>query len=95
MFVILFKNGNDSAAKSYFDGDYIALVVIKDFNALISNNIFWSASKEQTGSLWKTYQNVKKWWLCNRELPRLFISPNIINWHKFMKTNKYKYFPKK
>ena len=38
---------------------------------------FWSASKEQAGSVWKTYWNVKKWWLYNSKYITLFVSSKI------------------
>ena len=42
----------------------MALVEITDFNALIDNKSFFDQPvKKQTRSVWKTYWNVKKWWL--------------------------------
>ena len=66
MFVLSFKNGNDDPTRDSFEKYYMPLVEIKDFNALIDIKIiFRSTSKKQTISVWKTYWNVKKWWLYN------------------------------
>ena len=51
------------------------LVEIKDLNALFNNKPFvGSASKKQKKSVWKTYWNVKKWWLHNSKFIGLFVS---------------------
>ena len=39
--VISFKNSDDNPARNSFDGDYMPLVEIKDFNALIGNKPFF------------------------------------------------------
>ena len=68
MFILSFKNGNDHSARDSFGKYYIPLLEIKDFN------IFWSASKKQTSSVWKTCWNVKKQQLYNRKFIRFFMS---------------------
>ena len=79
MFVLSFKNDNNNSMRDSFDKYYMPLVEIKDFNALIYNKpFFWSPSKKETRSVWKTYRNVKKWWLYNREFIRLFVSSKIL-----------------
>ena len=66
LFVLSFKNGSNDPTRGYFDKYFMPLVEMH-FNALIDNKpFFWSVSKEQTRSVWKTYGNVKKWWLYNR-----------------------------
>ena len=79
-FVLSFKNGDNDPTADSFDKYYMSLVEIKDFNALISNKPFFDskkASKKQTRSVWKTYWNVKKWWLYNGEFIRFFISSKL------------------
>ena len=49
--------------------------------------IFWSASKKQTRSVWKTW-NFKKWWLYNSEFIRFFISSKLIGIDLLRQTNK-------
>ena len=41
MFVLSFKNGDDDPNRDSFDEDYMPLVEIKDFNALIDNKLFF------------------------------------------------------
>ena len=41
LFVLSLKNGNDDPTRNYFDEDYVPLVEIKDFNALIDNKPFF------------------------------------------------------
>ena len=41
MFVLSFKNCNDSLTRDFFDECYISLVEIKDFNVLINNKPFF------------------------------------------------------
>ena len=51
------------------------LVEIKDFNAWSDNKLFFlSTDKKQARSVWKTCWNIKKRWLSNKKLIRLFIS---------------------
>ena len=76
MFVLSFRNGNDDPMRDSFNKYYMPLVEIKDFKPLINNNRFWLANKKQTGSIRKTYYNIKKWWLYNRKFIRLFESLN-------------------
>ena len=75
----------------------MALVEIKGFNALIDNIAFSDQQpvNKQTRSLRKTYQNVKKWWLCNRKLIRLFALTKILQtyWYRFIKGCKYSSIP--
>ena len=60
MFVLSFKNGSNDPTRDVFDKYYMPLVKIKDFSALIDSKLFfWSASKKQTISVWKTYWNAK------------------------------------
>ena len=40
-FVLSFKNGNGNPTRDSFDKYYMALVEIKDFNALINNKAFF------------------------------------------------------
>ena len=40
-FVFSFKNGNNDLTRDSFDEDYMSLVEIKDFNALIDNKPFF------------------------------------------------------
>ena len=40
LFVLPFKNGNDVPARKSFNDYYMPLVEIKDFNALIDNELF-------------------------------------------------------
>ena len=57
MFVLSFKNDNNNSMRDSFDKYYMPLVEIKDFNALIYNKpFFWSPSKKETRSVWKTYR---------------------------------------
>ena len=44
MFVLSSRNGSSDPTRDKY---YISLVEIKDFNALIDNNHFWSASKKK------------------------------------------------
>ena len=61
MFVLSFKNGNNDPVRNSCDKYYMPLVENKNFNALTYNNpIFWSASKNQWKSVWKTFRNVNK-----------------------------------
>ena len=48
MFVLSFKNRNDDPMRDSFDKYYMLLVEIKDFNAFIEIDHFWSVSKKQT-----------------------------------------------
>ena len=41
LFVLLFKYGNDDSTRNYFGENYMPLVAIKDFNALIDNKLFF------------------------------------------------------
>ena len=64
LFVLSLKNGNDDRTRDSFDKYYMPLVEIKDFNALGDNKPFFDQPvKKQKRSIWKPYQNVKKWWL--------------------------------
>ena len=61
LLVLSFKNDDNDPTKGSFDKYYLPLVAMQDFSALIDNKpFFWSASKKQTRSVWKTYWNVKK-----------------------------------
>ena len=46
----------------------MALVEIKDFSALIDNRHFWSVSKKQARSAWKTYWNIIKMMIMQKEI---------------------------
>ena len=51
-FVLSFKNGINDPTRNSFDEYYMALVEIKDFNALIDNNLFFDQPvKEETRSI--------------------------------------------
>ena len=73
-FALSFKNSNDDPTRNYFDEYYVPLVENKDFNALIDNKPFFDQPVNKNNKLWKTYSNVKKWWLYNRKFIRLFVS---------------------
>ena len=60
-----------------FDKYYMQLVEIKDFNALIDNKPFFD-HPDEARSVWKTYWNVKKWWLHNKKFIRLIVSLKIL-----------------
>ena len=73
------KNGNDDPAQYSFAQYYMPLIEIKDFDAWIDNKpFFWSASKRETRSVWKTCWNVKKRWLYNSKFIRIFVSLKIL-----------------
>ena len=57
MFVLSFKNGDDDPNRNSFDEDYMLLVEIKDFNALIDNKL-WKANKKHTKNLLKCQENI-------------------------------------
>ena len=80
LFVFSLKNGDDDPTKNSFEKYYILLVEIKDIDPLIDNKPFFENQffKNQTGIVWKTYQNVKKQWLYNRKFIRLFVSSKIL-----------------
>ena len=88
MFVLSFQNGNDDPTRNSFDEYYMALVEIKDFNALVDNKRFFYQPVKKTRKVW----NVMKWWPYNRKFIRLFVPSKILYyWHRFIKENKYNY----
>ena len=98
LFVLSFKNGSNYPAGDPFDRDYVLLVEIKTFIALIDNKPFFEQQlKNKKRSIWKTYWNVKKWWLYNRTLIRLFASSKLLksHWYRSIKKNKYKHSSEK
>ena len=76
LFVLSFRN---IIAREPFLRYYMPLVEIKGFNELIDNKQFFlPASKKQTRSVWKTHQNITKWWLYNRKFVSFFISSKLL-----------------
>ena len=80
LFELSFENGNDDPIRDSFNKYYMMPLIEKsDFNPLIDNKpFFWSASKKETRSVWKTCWNVKKQWLNIRKFIKLFASSKIL-----------------
>ena len=79
LLVLPFENSDNNPTKnSFFYYYYMPLVEIKDFNLLIDNKSFFDQPVKQTRSLWKSRRNVKKQWLYNGKLIRLFVTSNIL-----------------
>ena len=62
------------------DKYYMLLCEIKDFNALIDNEPFFDQSVKKTyeNSVWKTCQNVKKQFLCDRKFIIFCVAPKLL-----------------
>ena len=60
LFAVSFKNSNDDPTRKSFDENYMQLVEIKDFNALIDSKPFFDQLVKKTRNVWKIYRNVKK-----------------------------------
>ena len=57
---------------------YMPLVEIKDFSALINNKPVFDQPLKTKKSVWNTFRNVKKQWLWNRKLIRLFVPSKLL-----------------
>ena len=69
--------GRNLPKRNSFNRQYLPLVEIKDFNALIDNKPFFDQPVKKA-SIKKTCRNVKKWCLFNRKLIRLFAPSKLI-----------------
>ena len=80
LLVISFLNGYIDPAKDSYDTYHKPLFGIKDFKALIHNKHFlinpWKTNKDNLKNR-EMFRNVKKRWLYNKKLIRLFVLSKI------------------
>ena len=62
--------------------NYMSLIEIKDFNALIDHKPFLINRKKQPRSVWKNCPNYKKQWLHNSRFIRLLVSSKCLQTHR-------------
>ena len=92
-FVVSFKNGNNDPTKDYFNKNYMPLVEIKDFNALIDNKPFFDQPVKNKQEVYDKLTEMSRNHIFNRKFIRLFVSSKLLQtyWYRFIQTNKYKY----
>ena len=78
MLVLSFKNPDNDLGRDSYDKYYVPLEKIKYFNTLINDTPFFDQNVEKKARrVWKTCWNIKKRWLYNRKLIRLFVPSKI------------------